>query len=371
MSIRRRIVAVTVALAALTIGLTIGRVARFALQARPASGDPRAAAQQSTATMPEAALSPYVETHSHSDPASLSQPEAFAKAVVEEMGRQNAAKVILLPPPFPANDPAPYDEERIAPVVKLHPDKLAFLGGGGTLNPMIQESVRSGDSGPEVQRKFRERAEELVRQGAVGFGETTAEHFAFAPSQSYQYAPANHPLFLMLADVAAEHNIPFDIHMEAVPKAMPLPAGLIQPPNQSPLHANLLAFERLLAHNPRAKILWAHEGWDNTGYRTPDVSRRLLQAHPSLYMEIKIDPLSLGKNAPLQDGKLKPEWLQLFQDFPDRFVVGSDQHYGLHEDSGPQRWQTTVQMVNQLPGGVREKIARENALRIYSLTETR
>lgn len=329
MSSGRRLFAVTLTLA--TLAILIAVAGRFVVQARPARGEPRGPAQESMATSAEAALSPYVETHSHSDPASLSKPDAFAQALVQEMSRQNAATVILLPPPFPANDPAPYDEERIAPVVRQHPDKLAFLGGGGTLNPMIQESVRSGDAGPDVQRKFKERAEDILRQGAVGFGETTAEHFAFAPSQSYQYAPADHPLFLVLAEVAAEHNVPIDIHMEAVPKAMPLPAGLIQPPNQSPLHANLAAFERLLAHNPRAKILWAHGGWDNTGFRTPDLCRRLLRAHPNLYMEIKIDPLSLGKNAPLEDGKLKPEWLRLFKDFPDRFVVGSDQHYGLHD----------------------------------------
>jgi predicted TIM-barrel fold metal-dependent hydrolase len=366
MSPGRRLFAVTLTLA--TLAISVAMAARLVLRARPARGEPRESVQESMATSPEAALSPYVETHSHSDPASLSQPEVFAKALVEEMSRQNAARVILLPPPFPANDPAPYDEERIAPVVKQQPDKLAFLGGGGTLNPMIQESARSGDAGPEIQRKFKERAEELVREGAVGFGETTAEHFAFSTSQSYQYARADHPLFLVLADVAAEHNVPIDIHMEAVPKAMPLPAGLIQPPNQSPLHANIAAFERLLAHSPRAKILWAHGGWDNTGFRTPDLCRRLLRAHPNLYMEMKLDPLAPGLNSPLSGGRLKPDWLKLFKDFPDRFVVGSDQHYGLHGDTGPQRWQTTVQMVNQLPSGVREKIASGNADRLYFMT---
>jgi predicted TIM-barrel fold metal-dependent hydrolase len=361
---------VTLTLGALAISVAVA--ARFAVQAQPAVVDPGAATEASAAKMPEAALTPYVEIHSHSDPASLSNPDALARAIAADMGRQNAARVIILPPPFPANDPAPYDLEKIAPVVKLLPDKLAFLGGGGTLNPMIQEAVRSGDAGPEVQRKFKERAEEIIRQGAAGFGETTAEHFAFAPSQSYQYAPPDHPLFLILADVAAEHNVPIDLHMEAVPQAMPLPAGLIQPPNQSPLHENIAAFERLLAHNPRAKIMWAHGGWDNTGYRTPDLMRRLLEAHPNLYMEIKIDPLAPGKNCPLDfaSGKVKPDWLKLFQDFPDRFVVGSDQHYGLHEDSGPQRWQATIQMVNQLPGALRRKIARENALRLYPLART-
>jgi predicted TIM-barrel fold metal-dependent hydrolase len=156
--------------------------------------------------------------------------------------------------------------------------------------------------------------------------------------------------------------------MEAVPQDMDLPAPLKSPPNPPGLHANIAAFERLLSHNPRAKIVWAHLGWDTTGYRTPELTRRLLEAHPNLFMEIKLDPLDVEKNSPLTDGatgKIKPEWLKLFTDFQDRFVIGSDQHYPL--SSGPQRWQAVVTVVNQLPAGVRQKIATENAIRIYHL----
>ncbi len=144
--------------------------------------------------------------------------------------------------------------------------------------------------------------------------------------------------------------------MEAVPQDMPLPAGLKSPPNAPRLHANIAAFERLLSHNPRAKIIWAHLGSDNTGYRTVELDRRLLLAHPNLYMEIKTDPQSHGLNYPLAaDGKLKPEWLQLFTDFPDRFVIGSDQHYP--EPKGQaRRWQEVILLFNQLA----RRCTREN-----------
>jgi predicted TIM-barrel fold metal-dependent hydrolase len=215
---------------------------------------------------------------------------------------------------------------------------------------MIMESVRTGDAGLEIQRKFKERAEQIVRDGAVGFGETTAEHLSFLPGQPYEYAPPDHPLFLLLADIAADHGMPIDFHSEVVPRAMRLPADLKSPPNPSELHENVAALERLLEHNPRAKILWAHAGSDNTGYRTPDLCRRLLRAHPNLYMEIKIDPLSLGQNPPVANGKIKPDWLKLFQDFPDRFVIGTDQHYGLEQPmQGPQRWKMAVTLINELP----------------------
>ena len=70
---------------------------------------------------------------------------------------------------------------------------------------------------------------------------------------------------------------------------MPLPSHLKSPPNPPRLHANIAAFERLLAHNPRAKIIWDHAGWDNTGYRTADLCRRLLKDY---HIELPSDPPS-------------------------------------------------------------------------------
>jgi hypothetical protein len=120
---------------------------------------------------PVPAISPFVDVHAHLEP---SDPEHSVQAALRAMSSQNAAKIIFMPPPFTADDPARYDAEIILAAVKGHADKLAVLGGGGTLNPMIQQSVRTGDAGPEVRRRFQERAEELLRLGAAGFGELTA-----------------------------------------------------------------------------------------------------------------------------------------------------------------------------------------------------
>ena len=192
----------------------------------------------------------------------------------------------------------------------------------------------------------------------------TAEHFdGLTP---YQYAPANHPLFLALADIAAKYDVPIDLHMEAVPKSMLLPSDLKSPPNAPQLHGNIQALERLLFHNTRAKIIWAHAGTDLTGFRTPDLCRQLLRAHPNLcYGNQDGHPKCRARIIPTaDDGKIKPEWLKLFEDFPDRFIIGSDQHYP-EGKSSEQRWQTVVLLFNQLPSDVRHKIGTENVLRIF------
>ena len=153
--------------------------------------------------------------------------------------------------------------------------------------------------------------------------------------------------------------------MEALPDDIATPADM-GPPNPPRLHANIAPLERLLAHNPRAKLIWAHAGSDNVGFRSPDMMRKLLRAHPNLYMEIKYDPGFPGKDPPIVDGKLKPEWLKLYQDFPDRFIIGSDQHFDPPATVPLARAQQNALLLNQLPPDLRKKIATENAARIYS-----
>ena len=97
------------------------------------------------------------------------------------------------------------------------------------------------------------------------------------------------------------------------------------------------------------------------------MSRKLLAAHPNLYMEIKYDPGFPGKDPPIADGKLKPEWLKLYQDFPDRFIIGSDQHFDPPATVPLARAQQNALLLNQLPAELRKKVASENALKLYNL----
>jgi predicted TIM-barrel fold metal-dependent hydrolase len=315
-------------------------------------------------TAPVAALTPYVDTHVHFD----GDAQTVVQAALQALGRENAAKLFFLSPPDTFDTPNRLESDFLVPVFRQHADKLAILAGGGTLNAMIQQSVKTGDAGPDAQRRFRERAQEIIRMGAVGFGEMATEHFA--GDTPYQYAPNDHPLFLLLSDIAAETDAPIVIHMELAEQDMSTPA-LLGPPNPRQIHGNLAAFERFLAHNRRARIVWAHFGSDALGQRTPEQARRLLRANPNLFMEIKADPLNPRSNYPLDaNGKIKPEYLRLFTEYPDRFVIGSDQHYP-EPRAAQQRWQTVVNLFNQLPADVRKKIGTENAARVYPLSMRR
>ena len=298
--------------------------------------------------------------------------EAAARVALQLMDKHGIATMIVMPPPFPENHRAQYDYRVFLPLVQQYPERFAFLGGGGALNPLIEKAVRLGRTDDGTKTTFRRRAEAIVQAGAVGFGEFAVEHFSLGDKHNHQSAPADHPLFLLLADIAAEKGLPIDIHLEAICESMKLPSHLNSPPNPRQLRPNLEAFERLLAHNRRAKIIWSHLGWGNTGHRTPELTSRLLREHPNLYLSFKISPRdSLPSTRPVERGKgMKREWIALMRAFPDRLMIGCDQFFlppTMRRQIGPRSLEPTMRFASQLTRDVAAKIASQNARRLFGV----
>ena len=331
---------------------------------------------------PSGALVGYIDTHNHlfgqaPSPSGFLEEDydGAARVALAAMDKLGIRKMLIMPPPFTPDQGHRYEADVFAGIVRRYPGRFGFLAGGGTLNVMIQEAVRDGKVSPELRERFEKKALELLSMGALGFGEMTALHFSFAPRHPFEWAPPDHPLFLLLADIAARHDVPIDIHMEAVPEKMPLPRGrrLRSPPNPRVLSSNIAAFERLLKHNRKAKIIWAHAGWDNTGRRSPELSRELLEKHPNLYMSIKVSRDSLPRNRPLIDRgrRLNPDWLKVIRAFPDRFLIGSDQFYASPRTRrrSPRSVEATNRFLTLLPPELARKVGYENPLRIFKLKE--
>ena len=277
-----------------------------------------------------------------------------------------------MPPPFPDGSPRAYDFEDFLDVIRGRARSFDFLGGGGSLNPMIHAATRSGRVDNALERQFEARAYEILAAGAVGFGEMCCEHLSFFEQHPYEAAPPDHPLFFKLADIAAQKDVPIELHLEAVPRDMPTPERIRRLSSRNPpmLKANIDRFRKLLAANRKTRIVWAHLGWDNTGERTVELCRDLLAENPNLYMNIKIHPMGGGANRLMdeQDGA-RPEWIDLAHRFPDQLLVGSDTFHTAPSINmrrvpgiaGPRRW------VDQLPPDLARKIAIENAQRVYRL----
>ena len=203
----------------------------------------------------------FIDTHVHLEHlGSLSNFPAAAETALADMARKGISFSILMPPPQAPTNKLIYDFEAFQPFVKQHPDKFGLIGGGGSLNPMIQRT--DADRVDEKDKmRFRAKAEEILSAGVLGFGEIAIVHFSLpqmGDRHPYEAVPADHPLLYLLADIAAEKSVPVDIHFDVSPEDRPLPGHLPTSRNPETLKENLSAFERLLAHNRDAKIVWAH-----------------------------------------------------------------------------------------------------------------
>lgn len=298
-------------------------------------------------------------------------------AALRRMDQFGIRRIIIMPPPMAPGMPGVYDIESYGFAKQAYAGRILPGGGGGSLNAMIHASAPDSVT-DDVKKVFRTRAEQIVAAGAVAFGEIALHHLSLrlmGPQHPYEWTPADHPLLMLLADIAAEENIPMDLHMDLVPEDMNLPdRPALNPTNPALLKANMAAFERLLAHNRGAKIVWAHAGTDPLGTRTPQIQRELLSRNPNLFMSLRLGGIGPAPFFALgPDKKLKPLWLALLSDFPDRFVIGADFFHfpgtGSQRGPGEETLENYRATLAQMPPELAKAIAHGNAEKIYRLKD--
>ena len=96
------------------------------------------------------------------------------------MDKKRISRTIITPPVGP-DRPGNYDFEELAEAIGEHFKRLSYLGGGGTLNPMLHQAVCAGTVEAGLQRSFEEGVQEILAGGALGFGELSCEHLSFNP----------------------------------------------------------------------------------------------------------------------------------------------------------------------------------------------
>ena len=121
-------------------------------------------------------------------------------------------------------------------------------------------------------------------------------------------------------------------------------------------HCDEAALLHLFAHNPKAKIVWAH-----TGFSTPPQRvRELLDKYPALWGE-----LSYRSGIADGQGKLSDEWRALFASHSDRFLIGSDTWINERWFGYDTIFKTYRAWLGQLPEEQARRIASGNAAKLF------
>jgi hypothetical protein len=120
------------------------------------------------------------------------------------------------------------------------------------------------------------------------------------------------------------------------------------------LHGDAEAVDRVFAQNAQARILWAHSGFEG-----PERVREMLRRYPTLWCDLAF------RNEHGAGGKVHPDWRAAFEEFPDRFMVGTDTFT-------PERWFYIVEHANwsrawlaDLPRDLAERIAWRNGEALF------
>ena len=150
-----------------------------------------------------------------------------------------------------------------------------------------------------------------------------------------------------------------EFHVYGADADLPVPRRMVALAKQYGLvlhaHSDNDAIERLFRQYPEARILWAHSGFER-----PEEVRDMLRRHKNLWCDLAYRS-DQGAN-----GKVPAEWREVFTEFPDRFMVGTDTFT-------PERWHYIVEHANwsrawlaDLPPALAERIAYRNGDALFA-----
>lgn len=114
------------------------------------------------------------------------------------------------------------------------------------------------------------------------------------------------------------------------------------------------AVERIFQQDPDARVIWAHPGFEPL-----DRVLAMLRKHTNLWIDLAM------RRQIASNGEVHPDWRAAFEEFPDRFIVGTDSFSVArwHEVEGDAN--SVRQWLQNLPPEIAERIAYKNATGLF------
>jgi predicted TIM-barrel fold metal-dependent hydrolase len=236
---------------------------------------------------------------------------------------------------------------------ELYPDRFVptTVHGDGKL-------WHSSDKG------FLEKLAKDAKSGKYfAMGEFEARHYQSSTNNRNVHMPVDSEAMQVVFELSSETGMPFLLHHEAEDALIP-------------------ELERMLAKYPKAKVIWCHVGRNRNPvtwkqFTKADGVRDLIKKYPNLYFDlVQSNPGSKYHGTGYVDAimydisnwgiALDPEWKKLFEEFPDRFVIGSDINTGRFDnyDRVMDTFRTIV--LKDLSKTTAKKIAFKNAWRFMT-----
>jgi predicted TIM-barrel fold metal-dependent hydrolase len=266
---------------------------------------------------------PFADAHAHlNDPAmqlALMDRWGATHAVVFWGGRSTNDSVLEAARRHPG---------RLIPFASISPERTAYRPAWDRDDPVLLQQLDA-----------------MLATGAYkGIGEISAVHFPSAGFGESDFSPTG-PMMTGIMALARKHRLPVMVHVELT---------------------RMRELGDMLERFADVPVIWAHGG-----YTPLYLARRMLERHPNLYYELSARTWPRHPRSPdytiLRDGEaVWPEWLQLVEAMPGRFLVGSDASHRSAE-SEAMKFSSVQNFLRQLAPAAREPVARGNLLRLVGI----
>ena len=184
-----------------------------------------------------------------------------------------------------------------------------------------------------------------------GIGEILTRHDDLTALTYGEQARANHMALDAVYNFAAEHDLPVTMHSDISSVWIKQPLYLHE-------------MEKAVKEHPETRFIWAHAGASRRVVVPTLVSviRTMLKTYPNLWVDLS---WVVYPNYVAPDGKPDKEWVALVEDFPDRFMIGTD--LVGHFDDYTKTIRSYYVFLDALSPETAQLVANENFLKILPL----
>ena len=277
--------------------------------------------------------------------------------ILEDMDRNGVSKQIVMARAYPGKDDSdlPGDDQMALKLAETYPGRFYPLVG--MQRPLLTGAHKWQTLNADIEALIRQTESKLASRKFFGIGEFIVRHWAYSAGiHAEQDNPIYSELMRRFTVLAAKYHVPMVIHMEGYPTLVD-------------------DFSRLIKENPGTRYVWAHNG----GRSKAEVIRSLLSRFQNLFCDLggmTNVTTGYGSGWPRKEeftsliernGVFFPEMKSLYEEFPDRFMVGTDVAHAPAVRFYEGRVRRFRELLEQLSPETRAKIAEQNAIRIYRL----
>jgi len=243
--------------------------------------------------------------------------------IIRKIDRNNVDMIVIMPKGSERGTTGNYRDSDILKLAQRYPSRvvpgIGFQNSGwrSESSSFLRKTKKKAESG-----KYQWMGETSLRGG---LGEKV-------------HVPPSSPVLREVLDISAKRGLPVTIH------------------NNNPTSKEVEQFQQALDGSPKAVVIWTH--W--CGLASTSRARKFLEKYPNLYCDLTwlYKPRSkLPKHIVNGRGRFLPEWQQLIEDYPDRFLVGTDATQEKHY----KKYRKRIRKIRKALGGLKPETARKVA----------